>query len=64
MKAKPDRKRSGIRRQLKRARTRANGFKTQSIGVIRPSRIEFSCGLDDEEALVVGESLDEREKRG
>jgi hypothetical protein len=64
MKAKPLRKRSGIRRPLKRAPKRAKGFKTQIIGVTRPSPIEFSGGVDDEEALVVGESLDEREKRG
>jgi hypothetical protein len=32
--------------------------------ITRPRSIEFSGGIDDEEALVVAESLDEREKRG
>ena len=64
MKARRHRKRSGIRRPLKRAPKRAKGFKASIIGVTRPSPIEFPGGIDEEEALVVAESLDEREKRG
>jgi hypothetical protein len=30
----------------------------------RRSACEFSCGLDDQRAFLVEESLDEREKRG
>ena len=64
MKAKPHRKRSGIRRALERASKRAKGFKTQIVGVTRPSLVESFGSIDEEEALAVGESLDEREKRG
>jgi hypothetical protein len=34
------------------------------ISVYRRSPSEFSCGLDLERALLVEESLDERERRG
>jgi hypothetical protein len=64
MKAKPHRKRSGIRPALKPAPKRAKGVNLQSIGVPRPSLVEFFGSIDEEEALAVGESLDEREKRG
>ena len=64
MKAKPCKKHGGVRRLPRRATKRAHGFKRQITGLIRPSPIEFTGGVDDEEALVVAESLDEREKRG
>ena len=34
------------------------------VSLHRRSRSEFSCGLDLDRALLVEESLDEREKRG
>jgi hypothetical protein len=64
MKAKPHRKRSRIRHALKRAPRRAKRVNLQSIGVTRPGLVECLSGIDEEEALAVGESLDEREKRG
>ena len=53
-----------MRRPVKRAATPAKGFKTQLFAVRRPHPTEFSGGVDVEEALAVGESLDEQEKRG
>jgi hypothetical protein len=64
MKARSHRKQSGIRRRLKRAPRRARGSNGQIVGVTRPSPVEFFSGIDEEEALAVGESLDERENRG
>jgi hypothetical protein len=64
MKAKPFRKGNGSHLPLKCPPKRARGIKTPLRVVTRPSPIEFSGGIDDEEALVVAESLDEREKRG
>jgi hypothetical protein len=64
MKAKPHRKQRGFRRPPKRPIKRACGFNAQIVGLIRPTPIELSGGVDDEEALVTAESLDEREKRG
>jgi hypothetical protein len=64
MNTKPHRKQRGVRRPPKRATKRARGFKAQIIGLIQPTPIELSGGVDDEEALVTAESLDEREKRG
>jgi hypothetical protein len=64
MKTKPHRKPRSVRRPSKRATKHARGFKAQIIGFIRPTPIELSGGVEDEEALVVAESLDEREKRG
>jgi hypothetical protein len=64
MKIKPHRKRRGVRRPAKLATKRARGVKAQIVGLIRPTPIELSGDVDDEEALVIAESLDEREKRG
>jgi hypothetical protein len=64
MKTKPHRKQRDVRRPPKHATKRARGVKAQTIGSIRPTPIELSGGVEDEEALVVAESLDEREKRG
>jgi len=36
----------------------------QTVYVHRRSATEFSCGMDDRRALLVEESLDERERRG
>ena len=64
MKARPHKRQVGIRRPPKRAARRARGVEGQIIGRTRPSPIEFSDRIDDEEALVAAESLDERERRG
>jgi hypothetical protein len=64
MKTKPHRKQRGVRRAAKRATKRAHGLNAQIVGLIRPTPIELSGDVDDEEALVTAESLDEREKRG
>ncbi len=61
MKTKSYRKRD-VRRLPKRATKRAPGFKRQIV--VGPSPIELLGRVDDEEALVVAESLDEQEKRG
>ena len=62
MKAKPDRKKRGVRRPPKPATKPLRGLKAQTVGSVRPSPIELSGGVEDEEALVTAESLDEREK--
>jgi hypothetical protein len=64
MKTKRHRKKRGIQQPSKRATKRARVFKRRIIGSTRPSLIELSGGIEDEEALVTAESLDEREKRG
>jgi hypothetical protein len=64
MKTKLHRKQRGVPQPSKRATKRARGFKAQTVGLIRPTPIELLGGVEDEEALVVAESLDEREKRG
>lgn len=64
MKAKPYRKRGGVRQPLKRAPKRAKPVISQRVGLTRPSLVEFFSSIDEEEGLAVGESLDEREKRG
>lgn len=64
MKAKPHRKRRGVHQPLKRAPKRAKGVSSQRVGLTRPSLVESFSSTDEEEGLAVGESLDEREKRG
>ena len=64
MKTKPHRKHRSVTPPPKRATKHAHEFKTQIMGVVRPSPIEFSGEVDAEEALATAESLDEREKRG
>lgn len=64
MKRRPRRKPAGFRRPPERAIKRILGFKGEIVGLFRPSPVELSGGVDDEEALVVAESLDKREKRG
>ena len=64
MKTKLHRKQRGVRQPPKRATKRTRGFKAQTVGLIQPTPIELLGGVEDEEALVVAESLDEREKRG
>ena len=39
-------------------------FSSQPVCLHRRSASEFSCGIDDQRALLVEESLDERERRG
>jgi hypothetical protein len=48
----------------KRATKRARKSQPQVICVPQPGAVKFSCGIDDQEALIVEESLDERERRG
>ncbi len=50
----------------KRTRTgsRSRAKVSQPIVVGRASPVEFSCGVDLDRALLVAESLDERERRG
>lgn len=64
MKAKPHRKRRGVHQPLKRAPKRAKGVSSQRVDLTRPSLIDFFSSIDEDEGLAVGESLDEREKRG
>ena len=53
------------RRGQQRKRNDRTGKKTTRVECPpRRSPYEFFCGLDDREALLVEESLDEREKRG
>jgi hypothetical protein len=62
MKSKPHRKKREVRRASKSARTRK--FQSQAAQVGERGLIEFSCGVGDDEALAIEESLDERERRG
>jgi hypothetical protein len=39
-------------------------FSPQPVCLQRRSASEFSCGIDDQRAFLVEESLDERERRG
>jgi hypothetical protein len=64
MKTKSYKKHRSVARRPKRATKHARGFKAQTVALVRPSPIELSGGIEDEEALVTAESLDEREKRG
>ena len=64
MKTKPHRKQAGFRRPPKRPIKRVRGFKGEIVSVFRPSPVDLRGGVDDEDALVIAESLDEREKRG
>jgi hypothetical protein len=53
------------RREPKRRRNNRTGKKMPRVECLRrQSPYEFSCGLDDSRALLVEESLDERERRG
>jgi hypothetical protein len=51
------------RRESKRTRNKRTGEKVPRVERLR-RQFEFSCGLDDSRALLVEESLDERERRG
>lgn len=64
MKTKLHNKQRGVQQPPKLATKRPRRFKAQTVGLIRPTPIELLSGVEDEEALVVAESLDEREKRG
>jgi hypothetical protein len=63
MRAKaPIKKKSGKRLPQKIRPARAPV--SQPVALHRRSPSEFSCGIDLERALLVEESLDERERRG
>jgi hypothetical protein len=51
-------------RSLQKATERVAAHFPDPVGQRRRSAFEFSCGLDDPRALLVEESLDERERRG
>jgi TolB-like protein len=53
VKNKPHRKKSGARRASKSARDRTRKLQSQIARIGKRSPIEFSGGVDDEEALVV-----------
>lgn len=57
-------KSTGKRRVLGRRHTKRGKRPGDIECVHRVSPYEFSCGIDDQRALLVEESLDERERRG
>jgi hypothetical protein len=59
----PVRNKSG-KRLPRAARRGGSKFSFQPVCLHRRSASEFSCGIDDRRALLVEESLDERERRG
>ena len=59
----PGRKKSGKRLPQNTGRAGPK-FLSQPVCLHRRSASEFSCGIDDQRALLVEESLDERERRG
>lgn len=63
VKSKPHRKKSGARRASKSGGV-TNKLQSQVACIGKRSPIEFSFGFDDNEALAIEESLDERERRG
>lgn len=63
VKSKPHRKKSGARRASKSAGG-THKLQSQVACIGKRTPIEFSCDIDDNEALAIEESLDEREKRG
>lgn len=63
VKGKPHRKKSGARRASKSAGG-AHKLQSQVACIGKRTPIEFSFGIDDNEALAIEESLDERERRG
>lgn len=60
MKTKTHKKKSGSKRSSRRLHRRI----PHTITVSRRGPFEFSCAIDDPRALLVEESLDERERRG
>lgn len=64
MKTKPLRKKHGGQRSAETATKHIRKSRPRIIRISRRIPAEFSGGVDDEEALVVEESLDERERRG
>jgi len=63
VKSKPHRKKSGERRASKSAGG-THKLQSQVACIGKRSPIGFSCGIDDNEALAIEESLDQRERRG
>jgi len=64
MKTNHQLKRSGRKRPLPNAKKRDRKTFPKPICQHRRGPFEFSCGFDDPRALLVEESLDERERRG
>lgn len=63
VRSKPHRKKSRARGTSKSAGG-THKLQSQVACIGKRSPIEFSCGIDDNEALAIEESLDEREGRG
>ena len=59
----PVKKKSG-KRLPRKIKTVGPKRSSQVVCLQRRSASEFSCGIDDQRALLVEESLDERERRG
>lgn len=63
MKSAAIKKKEKTRRVPRKKRTTGVGVMTAVVRQ-RKSRAEFSCGVDFDRALLVEETLDERERRG
>jgi hypothetical protein len=64
MKTKASIKKKSGSRLPQNIRTAGPKYSSQPVCLHRRSASEFSCGIDDQRALLVEESLDERERRG
>lgn len=53
-----------IEKRLPQRVTSGRAKVSQPVSLHRRSALEFSCGVDLERAVLVEESLDERERRG
>ena len=53
-----------IKRKTERLPKKIRRAGLKPVCLHRRSPAEFTCGIDDERALLVEESLDERERRG
>ena len=64
MKTKAPVKKKSRKRLPRKIKTVGPKFSSQPVCLHRRSVSEFSCGIDDPRALLIEESLDERERRG
>jgi hypothetical protein len=64
MKTKAPIKKKNGKRLSQKIRTAEPKVLSQPVCLQRRSTSEFSCGIDDPRALLIEESLDERERRG
>ncbi len=64
MKTKAPVKKKSEKRLPQKIGTAGPKFSSQPVCLHRRSASEFTCGIDDQRALLVEESLDERERRG